>query len=81
MSTRAIRLVTIGLILASGILSVGDKIASIPSLPGWLTSSWPVLLTLAATFKEIASLLWPQITLPVPTPEPPLTVASPVLNK
>lgn len=57
MTSNTIRYITAGLALASGILAIGDKLTSMPSLPGWLTSSWPVTLIGAGLFQHVAQIL------------------------
>lgn len=57
MTARTIRLVTAGLAVTSGILAVGDKITSMPGVPGWLTSAWPVVLAFSTIFDRIGHVL------------------------
>lgn len=66
MTSNQVRYITAFLALTGGILSVGDKLASIPGLPGWLTSSWPVVFALAGIFDRVAHALLSDPTKPNP---------------
>lgn len=68
MSTKTIRIITALMALASGILAAGDKIVSMPGLPGWLTTAWPLVLVGAGIFNSVAQIL----IAPDAPPPPPL---------
>lgn len=57
MTTNAIRYITALMALASGILAIGDKLSAMPGLPGWLTSSWPIVSAAALAFHTFAQTL------------------------
>lgn len=59
MTPRTIRVITACIGAASAVLAMGDKIISMPGLPGWLTSSWPLVLVAAGLFKNIATAILP----------------------
>ncbi len=59
MTPRTIRIITALISAASAILAIGDKLVSMPGLPGWLTSSWPLVLVAAGLFKNIATAILP----------------------
>lgn len=59
MTPRTIRIITAIIGAASAILAMGDKLVSMPGLPGWLTSSWPLVLVAAGLFKNIATAILP----------------------
>lgn len=59
MTPRTIRIITALIGAASAILAIGDKLVSMPGLPGWLTSSWPLVLVAAGLFKNIATAILP----------------------
>lgn len=67
MTSKQIRLITIGISLASGILAVGDKWQGVPGIPGWLASSWWLVLIGAKVFNEVAHILIDPVP-PVVTP-------------
>lgn len=56
---RTTRITTLILAGASAVLALGDKVVSMPGLPGWLTSSWPFITLLAILFKNFAQELNP----------------------
>lgn len=59
MTPRTIRIVSALIAAASAILAMGDKLIAMPGLPGWLTSSWPLVLAAAGLFKNIATAILP----------------------
>lgn len=72
MSSRTIRLTTAGIAAAGAILSIGDKLYSMPGIPGWLTSSWPVVMVSATIFNAVAhALLVPETPFPTQPPKTP----------
>lgn len=72
MSTRTIRIITAFIALTSGILAIGDKLTAMPGLPGWVTSSWPLVLAIATIFNHVAHILIdPAVPAPAPAPQQP----------
>lgn len=42
---------------AGAILALGDKVVSMPGLPGWLVNAWPLVLFSATVIDRIGSAL------------------------
>lgn len=71
MTSKQIRWITVGITIASSILALGDKVVQMPGLPGWLTSSWPFILSLAGIFDRVGHILiTPNSTTPQQPPTP-----------
>jgi len=56
-SKLTLNITSLILALAGAVLSVGDKITAIPSLPGWLVNAWPVILVLATVVHRCGSIM------------------------
>lgn len=59
MSPRTIRIITACIGGCSFILALGNEFIAMPGIPGWLTSSWPLVLVAAGLFKNIATAILP----------------------
>lgn len=57
MTPKQVRIVTALIAGSSSILALGDKFIAMPGLPGWLTSSWPLILIGASIFNHVARIL------------------------
>lgn len=78
MTQKQIRWWTFGISVAGSVLAYGDKIQSIPFLPGWAVHVWPFVYIAAVLFKEAASIFFTPELPPVATTSTPSQAFPPV---
>lgn len=58
MTTKQIHILTLILVLIDIPIGIGDKLVSIPFLPGWLAQSWPIILMVALSCDKALRIIF-----------------------